>query len=281
MKKITSIIIVLIVGFIAISCSEDFFEKPIDLDIDNHTSKLAGTAILGDSNETNQVLVSYSEGAFEDNYEEKIITNAMVNIKSNNLDVDFTFNSQSKFYAPNIPLPFVPNETYTITVEAPNYKTISATQVYPEQVPILDATINGDLLKIKINDNPNKKNYYVLKLQRRENDGNYYDQYLDPFSTSTSYSAFCYACVNFNDDTFNGEQNFEIAVNSYSGDNNSQYKVVLYNVTEDYYRYDVSLLQSEDSEGNPFVEPIILHRNFENGYGVFALVNKSEFILTN
>ncbi|HBS11316.1 MAG TPA: hypothetical protein DEO36_02060, partial [Flavobacteriaceae bacterium] len=59
------------------------------------------------------------------------------------------------------------------------------------------------------------------------------------------------------------------------------YKAILYHITEDFYRYDTTLRISFYAEDNPFVEPVILHRNFDNGYGVFALVNKSELVFNN
>jgi len=267
-----------------ISCSEDFFDKAIDIDVNEHTSKLAGTALLGANNESDLVLVSFSQGPFEKTIENQILKDATVTLTGNNSTIDFQSNAQNDFFVANTNanLNFIPNNEYTLTIAASNYETITATQTYPEEVPILEATITENTLKIKINDNPNQKNYYLLGLERVE--GNETSGvYVVPFGSLTKESGFCYNCVSFNDDTFNGEQDFEIVVghDSYDFMSEATYRVILYHITEDFYRYDTTLRISNYAEDNPFVEPVILHRNFENGYGVFALVNKTELIFNN
>ena len=262
-----------------VSCRNDFFEKPIDLDIDDHTSKLAGTAFLGIDDISNRVMVSYTQGPFEnDNNTSQIVQNAHITLSSDDGDIVFNSTLQNNFYLANNPLTFIPNKAYTLTLEASNYTSISATQVYPESVAILDASINENTFKIKFNDNPDKKNYYVLRLFESDGNGGFYEHYIEPFGSLTKESGFCHSCLNFSDETFNGEQAFEIGVTNSYFDASISYKAVLYNVTEDFFRYDNSLLLSEYSQDNPFVEPVILHRNFENGYGIFGLINKSELL---
>lgn len=278
MLQINKIIVFLVIVLLLNSCNSDFFEKPINFDLDNHESKMAATAFLGADADTDQVLVSYSLGPFEEN-DNQLLNTATITLSDANTDIDFSLTGQDGFYKANSIINFVPNKAYTLTIEDPSYTTIISQQVYPERVPILEASLNTNRLEIKINDNPNQKNYYVLKLQKKYDD-TYFDEYLDSFGSFSDYSGFCNTCIIFNDDTFNGTQNFEIVATNYNGyDENATYKVTLYNVTEDYFRYDQSLLQSSDAENNPFVEPVILHRNFKNGYGIFALVNKAEFII--
>ena len=266
-----------------ISCSEDFFDKPIDVDIEDHTSKLAGTALLGSAYETNQVLVSFSQGPFEKSRKDQVLKDATVTVTGNNTVIDFYPNDENAFYFSNTNINFVPNNEYTLKISALNYETISATQVYPKKVPVLEALLTKNTFKIKINDVPNQKDYYLLQLVEVKDNGEFYEQYIYPFGSLTKESGFCYNCVSFNDDTFNGEQDFEIVVShdSYNFDPNGAYKAILYHITEDFYRYDTTLRISDYAEDNPFVEPVILHCNFEKGYGVFALVNKSELIFNN
>ncbi len=280
MLQLKKIVVLTMVLFLS-SCSEDFFEKPIDLDLDNHVSKLAGTALLGSANETNQILVSFSQGPFEDNTGNQVLSNAKVTLAGNSTQVDFLKTSQTNFYTANSNITFVPNTTYTLTISAPNYETIVATQAYPEPVAILEASLTDNTFKIKINDNPNQQNYYLLQLMESDGGGGFYDRYIEPFGSLTDESGFCYSCVSFTDDTFNGEQGFEIVVTNDNFDPNKTYKAVLYHITEDFYRYDTTLRISDYAEDNPFVEPVILHNNFEKGYGVFALVNKTEFVFND
>ena len=281
MKIIKYITLVSITSLLFISCSEDFFNKPIDLDIDDHTSKLAGTAFLGGDEDTDRVLVSYSIGPFDSNVTgNQVIENATVTLSGNNEVVTFAPMAQYDFFLANNPLNFVPNKEYTLTVEVPNYETISAKQVYPETVEILEASINENTFKIKFNDNANTQDFYLLRLYKKDLNGGdfFYNKWIEPFGTQTKYSGFCNECVIFNDDTFNGDTNVEIVVSHGYYNPDTTYKAVLFHVTEDFYKYDVTLDNSNNAEDNPFVEPVILHRNFENGYGVFTLINKSELI---
>ena len=267
------------------SCSADFFDKGIDIDVDDHTSKLAGTALLGSAENTNQVLVSFSQGPFGKSNEIQVLKDATVTVAGNNEVIDFYPNDENVFYFANTNINFVPNNEYTLTIAAPNYETISATQVYPEKVPVLEASLTDNIFKIKINDIPNQKDYYLLQLvEVIDNDEGFNEQYIFPFGPLTKESGFCYSCVTFNDASFDGEQGFEIVVtndNYNQNEENTTYKAILYHITEDFYRYDTTLRISNYAEDNPFVEPVILHRNFDNGYGVFALVNKTEFIFNN
>jgi len=279
MIQLKRIIAFFTISLLLISCSEDFFEKPIDLDLDAQESKLAGTAMLGVSNETNQVLVSFSQDPFDENLNAQVLNNATVALTGSNTAIDFHPIAPNNFYVANSVINFIPNNEYTLTISAPNYETIIAKQTYPEKSPILEATINENSLKIKINDNSNQKDYYLLKLQRKDGNNSYHKAYLYPFGSQTKESGFYDGCVTFNDATFNGEQNFEIITSNSSFSTSTTYKVILYHITEDFYRYDTSLRVSDYAEENPFVEPIILHSNFDKGYGIFSLVNTSTFII--
>lgn len=270
--KNSYIIVLLIVSVITMSCREDFFNKEIDLDIDKGVSKLAGTALLG-IDDSDRVMVSYTSSPLVENEEHQIVENAVVTLSN----FDATFSLQYDFYLPNVPLNLVPNTSYTLTIDAPNYPSLKATQTYPEEVEILDASINDSNFRIKINDNPDKKNYYLLKVEESTNGNTFFVHYLDPYSSFSNESSTCDTCVIFTDETFNGEQGFEINTSNFNFQESNTYKAILYNITEDYYRYDRTLL-SNDSEGDPFSQPVILHRNFENGYGIFALANRTELI---
>ncbi|MEE9348625.1 MAG: DUF4249 domain-containing protein [Flavobacteriaceae bacterium] len=281
--KILKVLSIFVILATIISCSDDFFNKPIDLDINNHTSKLAATAILGIDDNSDRVLVSYSIGPFESNSTNQIIEEARLTITGNNDVFNFAPMAQDDFFFANTSLDFQPNKAYTLSITAPNYETITATQTYPTAVPILEASINENTFKIKFNDNPTTEDFYLLKLYKEDlnNPGVFQSKWIEPFGNSSKYSGFCWDCVIFNDGTFNGDNNVEIVVNHGYLNPDTIYKAVLYHVTEDYYKYDVSLLNSQNAEDNPFVEPVILHRNFDNGYGVFTLVNKTELLFNN
>ncbi|MEL6355444.1 MAG: DUF4249 family protein, partial [Bacteroidota bacterium] len=49
-------------------------------------------------------------------------------------------------------------------------------------------------------------------------------------------------------------------------------------LTEDGYRFLVSKQAYEESIDNPFAEPVNVHNNITNGYGIFMLSNRSEIV---
>ena len=272
--------ILLFFTLLLVSCSEDFFEKPIDIDIDTKESKLAGTAILGGTSPTNLVFVSFSKNPFDTSDKDQVLENAKVTLSNQQSVIIFQKEIQRPFYSTNSVINFIPKMAYTLTIEAPNYKTIKATQFYPEKVSIQEASINENTFKIKINDNPNQKDYYLLKLKYKGTDGSFYDDYIEPFGPLTKESGFCSSCVSFTDVSFNGKSGFEIVTSIFDFNPNRTYKAVLYHITEDFYKYDTTLRISDYAESNLFVEPVILHHNFDNGYGIFALVNTDELLIT-
>jgi len=48
----------------------------------------------------------------------------------------------------------------------------------------------------------------------------------------------------------------------------------VYNLTEDAYRYAVSKLAYDDAGDNPFAEPVNVHNNVAEGYGIFIVGNR-------
>ena len=280
MKRFKQLSILFILSTIFFSC-EDFFEKPIDIGIEEHESRIAGTAVLGYGDDfRNSVLASVSKGVFDQSVSNQLLNNAMITLSGNNQEIIFDLTSEDGIYDYSNSINFIPEEEYVMTISSPNYETISAKQIYPEKVQIIDASINSNTFKIRLIDDLDEKNYYLLSLYAETADGASSQQiYLEPFGSLTTRSSFCYNCVNFTDETFN-EEEFEIVVNHFIDviEENERYRVHLYNLTEDFFRYDRSLLNLENGDGNPFVEPVILHRNFENGYGIFSLMNKTEYI---
>ncbi len=285
MKKIALLFILTSWG-----CTTDFFDKPIEIDNSFEDSKLAPSAILGyqndfEENPKDKIFVSYTLNPFENlNNQIQIIENASVSLTSPTQTYLFDYDENTHFYLNEDTLSFEPNTTYTLKIEAPGYETVTASQVFPEEVPILNAERSGNVFKVTINDNPNKKDYYLLKFFKKNLQTISTDQtlfspvYVDIFGTIFDESGLCYTCILLKDTTFNGKQNFEILINHFEEESEAaEYIAVLYHTTEDYYKYDTSIRINEYAQDNPFVEPIIIHSNFENGLGIFTLMNKSEY----
>lgn len=275
----------LLVSLLFIACSADFFDKPIDVDIQENESKLAPTAIFGFINELDEedsspkIMVSFTQSPFQNPDDElQIIENATVELAGNETTYLFEFNEFDDFYYPLQDIPFNTSQNYTLTISAPEKQTVIASQTVPEPVEIINIENTGNHFLIKINDNPNTRNFYLLKAYKEFEEGNVQSIWLEPFATYMRESSLFFSSIIFTDTTFNGEQGFNIDVkHNEDNDNTANYKFVLYTITEDFFKYDTSIRIAEYAEDNPFVEPVIIHSNFQNGYGIFTLMNKTEF----
>ncbi len=278
--KIYKIIALLLIVLFTVSC-EDFFEMSIELDVPEHVSKLAVTSLVKDGDETSSVLVSYSIGGLEEATDNQLITDATVTLSYDDIVINFSPSENEGIYTADYPVEFIANEDYSLYVSAPNYEVVSSVQTLPNTTEISSVTMNDNKLKVTFQDAPNTKNYYLLELfQLNVNNGNWEERWVEPFGSSSYWSGTNYNAIIFNDDIFDGDE-YEIVAGYWNDSNDtSHYKVKLHCVTEDYYRYDRSLDLAYDAEDNPFTEPVILHRNIENGYGIFAMGNTTEFEFT-
>jgi hypothetical protein len=284
MKALYKILILVTSTFLISSC-ENFFEMTVELDVPEHVSKLAVTAIMNTERENtlkNSIVVSCSQGVKNDVTNDQLVANADIVLSDGNTDYTFSMSEIKGVYIPDNELDFVPDKTYTLTVAAPKYDVVSASQKLPKAININQVSMDSKKVRIKFTDPAGKKNYYSIKLYRyNEEEDTYYDIGIDPFGESTEWSYLTYGII-FNDTNFDGEET-EIIANYYdyseSGETSEtkHYKVVLHHLSEDFYKYDRSYNLSQESNGNPFAEPVILHRNIDKGYGVFTLNNKTQY----
>ena len=277
--KITSLL--LIFSLIATSCY-DFFETSIELDIEKHESKLAVTSLISNDEKDKKILVSYSIGGLEEATDTQLINNAFVSLFDGTTTYELSISeNQGVYKLENSIIELTENTEYTLTVEAPNYKTVTSKQIFPKPVEIIHASLTNNNLKVRFQDNPEKRNYYILELERYR-DNKWTQEYLYSENANTYWSATSIGVI-FNDDIFNGNE-YELNIQYENYYETSQdailFRAKLYNITEDLYRYDRTLSISYDAEYSPFVEPVILHRNIENGYGIFGMMNVSEFEFT-
>jgi len=274
LKIIPNIVLIII---LTVSC-RDFFEMSIDLDVPEHVSKLAVTALMNNSSGENNVLVSFSQGITKDASNNQLINNADVVLSDGTNDINFTLSNIEGVYTPNSEIIFEMNKTYSLSVSTPQYSEVTAIQKLPTVIPITKVTFDSSKLRVQFKDIANQKNYYLLELFHLDDESDFYESTgIYTFGESSYWSAFSNGIL-FKDTNFNGEQTEMIAEHYFSSEPNTthHFKAVLHHTSEDYYRYDRSFSLSEEADGNPFVEPVILHKNFDNGYGVFSLMNKSE-----
>ncbi len=254
------------------SC-EDFFEQTTTIDIPEHVSKLGVTALWIDEGNDMLVTVFASVGALEDE-NSSAVSGATITLTENGNPIGtFEENSTTKgYYRPVSEITLTAGSTYELTVSAANFETVKATQVMPKKPIIKSAkyVTTNNKLHVTISDRDGE-DFYVIGIMPGDTVG-----YAYVYSTSgiAEDSGLDYERVILNDKTFSGNdlsQTFEAYVNGSSTGNLDSVIVNLFDVTSDYYRLDRTFNASENSEDNPFAEPVILHRNFEKGFGVFAL----------
>jgi hypothetical protein len=88
-------------------------------------------------------------------------------------------------------------------------------------------------------------------------------------------------CVAISDDVFDGK-NYKFVYRgnpSYYNSNNPKYKLRVWvrAITQEYYQFAVTSKRSEDSNDNPFAEPVRIFSNMENGIGAFTLCHEQLF----
>jgi len=271
------------------SSCEDFFDQTTKIDIPPHVPKLGVTALWLDEGNDQLVMVFASVGALEDE-SSSAVSDATVTLAENGTQIATLVedNATKGFYRPSVPVELVAGQTYELTVSAPNFETVKAEQVMPSKPTIKKAQFVNSVANS--NNNGNGK----LHLTISDDDGrDFYLIGVESIDTSESYSSIYsssgiaedsgldYSRVILKDETFPGadlSQTFDAYISSSTGTVDSV-KVNLWSVTADYYRFDRTYNAVQNADDNPFAEPVIMHRNFEKGFGVFALGNKRSMVI--
>ncbi len=275
------------------SCSEDFFEQVVILDIPEHTPALAVSANLSDMDTTLVVYVSNSVGVLEPD-QPVIVENAIVELfKNGQLLYNLDYKANGLYGKSGVESLGNDVAEYTLMVQAPNFNQVSAKQNMPQPVPIIDVsferdgavTPDGDRaneITIKFSDPAGIENYYSVAGLARVSQGGF--EYADNFYLS-SFNPIVEEgeeFIVFSDATFDGR---EVTLNFYTysdyPDNaeSVELDINLISISKDRYFFEKSLNIFNNSDGNPFVEPVVVHNNIENGYGIFTMESRSLFTL--
>lgn len=164
-------------------------------------------------------------------------------------------------------------------------------------------TLKKISFRIKFKDEGAGRNYYRLLVRKRTYRDNVATEvYLTNFEDivfgnqqSDMESMFEFSRNNYNydtftDDLFNGKE-YELKFSNtmttdqkdyngyYSGfrkEERNTYFIYLQQISADYYLYARSSAAASNLSGNPFVEPIQIHSNIQNGIGVLGSYTSSE-----
>lgn len=242
-----------------------------------------------------------------DNAELSLLNNATVLLFRDSTLLDSIKESNSYgVYTSSLHLP-VENVTYSIEVTTPKYKNPAKAEARtPKSIPIEDVTITirdsmfyrdyyypdenylhgqveGDF-GVLIDDPAGAENYYELKIyvyniyQYWEEDSLTFktDRYPMSFSTddpvAEDYNSDDFiTSLLFSDQIFNG-QLYELSLhfNDWDATYDRYYEFELKSLSREGYLYRKTVQEYENSNGDPFSEPVVIYSNIENGYGIFA-----------
>ena len=275
------------------SCGENFFEQVVEVELPEHTPALAVSANFSDVDTTLSVYVSNSVGVLEPD-QPVIVEDAVVELfKNGQLLYNLDYNANGLYNQFNIAPLGSSSEEYTLKVQAPGYDQVSSVQFMPQPVSITEAsferegavTPDGDRvnnISVTFTDPGGSENYYSLEAFGRITDQGFeYTQmvYLSSFNPIVEEGE---EILVFSDATFDGR---EVKLNFYTYDDypdsveSVELDINLISISKDRYFFEKSLNIFNNSNGNPFVEPVVVHNNIENGHGVFTTESRSLFTL--
>lgn len=186
-------------------------------------------------------------------------------------------------------------EKYQIKVKKNGFKDVSGIDRVPFKTTLIfhdsaSSVYNGEnVLKfdLKFNDDISEENYYIIRciffevnyiydnnnnivdltITSRENGFYCIDQSAEGVNDNNYY----YKGVYLQDGLFNGStKNITIYASNYNLGEGSKLRFGfnLETVSENYYKYRLSVERFIETNGNPFAEPVQVFSNIENGFGV-------------
>jgi len=294
MKNIMLLFVFVILLFGA--CTEDRFEQIVEIEIPPHEPRLAINAIFLSQQDSLPVLVSNSLGIL-DTSSFSDIKDASVQLQRGGSPVGaFSYNTRNGYYTSLLSETLgSDNAEYQLIVEQAEYPTATATQRMPK-LPVIDKVEleedgvlddsgeRVDEVTVEINDPAGSKEYYALRAYitaRVETSPGDTVVYKNRIYLSSNNPLVFNANVTdlgllISDGSFDGTT-YRLTAYTYEqlpfGQEGIEFEVELISLTEDVFQYARSLSQYYDADGNPFAEPVTVHSNIENGYGIFGLGN--------
>ncbi|MBI3135364.1 MAG: DUF4249 domain-containing protein [Bacteroidetes bacterium] len=199
---------------------------------------------------------------------------------------DFVHESNGVYKVPGY-LP-VAGMTYRIKVSSSGLTDVSAETNTPAVISVtsVDTLRKSDRMsyEIKFNDDPAVTNYYALTLTKMviyvdDLTGEVYYYEDTYYSTSEIFTQNGSADVDgtkwgsiflFSDASFNGSTCSFTAEQDIDDADSVVVAIGLRSVSEDYFKYSVSHSKYQETQGDPFAQPVQVYTNVENGFGIFG-----------
>jgi len=270
-------------------------EKTVIVDVPPHERQIVAKALFNPDSLW-RVNVSSSVG-FQDAIYPFPLLNAAVEIWEEGALLETLQHVESGFYVAQQTRP-QPGKTYTLRVAAPGYEAVEASASLPAasaapqmSVEALVDTYETPLLNVSvtIDDPADEQNYYAIDVLLRMTNGHGEEAVtfqsrvgfesndvvlrgVEAFDDDTEYFNVAY----FEDDLFDGQSQtislstFNQSVFDPEGRITSTLILRVYVTDEAYFRYHKTIELQDELDENPFAEPVRIHSNMSNGFGIFA-----------
>lgn len=224
------------------------------------------------------------------------ITDALVQLTSGNQSVTLIYNSKLGYYRANAAkMPIRANATYTLSVQTPDGKYVTATSTVPEVVALKTVRVDSMLVN-EAGYAPQKQFSVVCNWQDPGTKTNFYQvqggikgirRNVSATASYTSLRVVPFKMVDNNMGLLsNNGASALLSASAYLWDEaeaetmNKQYHstavtICLLHVDEAYYRYNEALDRQLQASENPFAEPISIPSNINGGLGCFGSYNCS------
>lgn len=271
----------------------DQFTTIRDIDFPEHESRLAVFSSI--SGNKGEISVSYSK-AIDDNkpYQRieadiRLLEDGKEFYKFRYLGNEYT--GKEYFLLPS---ELKTGHEYTLIAESDKYGKATSVQVLPA-LPVVsnikftkDGIIDpegdkADQLSFDIDDKAGEENFYMAELEFLEifqGDTVSYTMPIESYDPGVRDFWFIdRQGVIISDKNFDGTVS-RIILSLNVWNENPEIRVRVYSITKDHYHFLLSYSQYQNSNDNPFAEPVNVHNNIQNGYGLFQVSNYVEFFIT-
>lgn len=266
----------------SISC-----EKEIPLDDEEKAPRIVVNGIFS-ANDTIRIHLSESRNVLFDGELPNLLAAEAKLLDENDNVLGSFVHEGNGIYVLNSVLPTAGN-VYKITVSSLSFTPVSSSTSAPAPLTTaqIDTTRTGDEMNYELTfqDNASEANYYAISIRK-------ISFYIDDFTGDTIYYEDIYFCSSeiivqngsadangercnsimlFSDASFNG-QSVSFSASNYIGEYEDTTYVVatISSVSEDFYKYNITLANYEATQGSPFAQPVQVYSNIENGFGIFG-----------
>lgn len=293
---------------LSLSACEQFFNQIVEIDPPAYEPSLVFHQIVETGDSSIQLLLTRNYGILEtvEDPEKWYVSGAQVEWWQDGQKIRTLspLSPDSSFvYTGTFPSPIQSGKNYEIRVSHPDFPSVTATQTAPPPLPSLlnkkitvgpPGNFPGEVtqqVEVSFQDPADSENYYELSIGAKYKYLNFigFDPQGNPtYDTLESISENIYLKRSFDpllvngwgdallvsDRSFNGQAYiFKAEFLSYQYPNEfpPQYFIQIRNCSKEYYQWSRSYYQQYNTSGNPFVEPVSVFNNLENGLGIFGM----------